>query len=157
MASTEDVRMELTAESERVIAKMIRADALPDLRKALVEASEPMVPAVKRAARGLPSTRSRRQTPGGSLRNQLANAVKRKIKLSTRRSPMVLITNVPQGAKSNLARAVEGEIPWEHPTFGHEPTVRQTPMPFFYSTLEKYAPFVEARVRKVLDDFEHQL
>lgn len=157
MASSENVRLELTEQSRRVLASMQKADALPDLRKALIEASEPMVPAVKRAARGLPSTRSRKNTPGTSLRNALANAVKRKIKLTSKRTPLVLITNIPQGAKSNLARAVEGEIPWEHPVFGHPPNVTQEPMPFFYRTLNKYAPFVETRVRAVLDQFERKI
>jgi hypothetical protein len=157
MASSEDVKMELTAESRAIIQRMKHADALPDLRKALIEASDPMVPAVKRAARGLPSVRSRYKTPNGSLRNALANAVKRKVKLTSKRVPLVLITNVPQGGKSNIARAVEGEIPWEHPTFGHNPTVSQEAMPFFYRTLEKYAPIVEQRVRKVLTEFAQKL
>jgi hypothetical protein len=147
--------MELTPESKRLIASMKTANCLPELRKAMLEASSPLAPAVKRAARGLPSTRG--SSPrGGSLRRNIADAVKRRTKFVPGGELIVIVVE-PHGGKANIARAVEGEIPWNHPTFGNDPRVDQEPMPFFYRTLEKYAPFVEARVLKVLDKFADKI
>lgn len=150
------VRMELTEQSKVVIEKAIRFNALPELRRELTTATAPMAPAVKRAARSLPSNRKRVGAKSGSLRSALANAIQRKIKLSPK-GLTILITDVPHGGKENLGRSVEGTIPWEHPTFGHPPVVTQRPMPFFYRTLNKYEPIIAARVKAVMDKLESEL
>lgn len=152
--ATSNVRMELTAQGIRVVEKMERADALKPLRRELMTATADMAPAVKRVARRLPSQDTRTKN---SLRTALANAVQRKVKLTLRRGVMVLITVVPHGGKENLARAIEGIIPWQHPTFGHDPVVDQEPMTFFYKTLQKFEQTIEARVRSVLTKFESEL
>jgi len=156
MAQSADVRAELTAESKRVIEKAIKFNAMPTLRRELTAATQPLAPAVKRVVRSLPSSRKRVGEKGGSLRSAVANAVTRKIKLS-RRSMLILVTSIPHGGKSNLARAFEGEIPWRHPVFGHEPTVDQESHPFFYKTLKKYEPIIAARVKAALDKVERKL
>jgi hypothetical protein len=148
--------MELSAQGQRVIEQLIAADAMPILRKQMREATDDLQPAVRNAARALPSQRNISTEKGGSLRAAVAASIKRVINLSAR-SMLVAITNVPHGGKSNLARVLEGEIKWEHPTFGHDPQVTQTPYPFFWEALAKYAPFVEAKMEAILTEFEREL
>lgn len=151
-----DIGAELTAESDKTIEKLIKADLMKDLRTEMNTATEPLAPAAKTAARQLPSGRPRRKTPGGSLRNQVANAISRKIKISAN-SVLIVITGQNKGDKSNLSRVLEGEIPWEHPTFGHDPTVNQKPEPFFYRTLDAMMPEVAAKIEDVLKKLEQRL
>jgi hypothetical protein len=152
-----DFRVELTAQSERTIAKLRGTDIMPDLRKELRNATDEMQPAVRQAARSLPSERKGR---GGnkstSLRRAIAASVKRRVKVNGREVRVDVYTQ-PSGGKSNLARCVEGVIPWEHPTYGHKPTVRQNPKPFFYDTIQAMIPKVTARVSLVLSDYEKKL
>jgi len=150
------IRGELDAQGLRTLRKLQQANAKPALRKALLKATAPSQRLVRQAARALPSGRSRRNTPGGSLRNAIANSVTRKVKL-TSRSMMILITVVPRGGKSNLGRVLEGEIPWEHPTFGHGPVVQQKPEPFFYETMEKQQPYIATEISLALSEFERSL
>jgi hypothetical protein len=152
-----EIRGELDARSKRTLAKLTRADAKPALRKALVKATTPTQRIVRQAARALPSKRSRRKTPGGSLRNAIANSVTRKIKISLK-GIAVIITVVPRGGKSNLGKVFEGEIsPWRHPTFGHAPEVEQAPEPFFYRTINEQLPVVALEIERALDEFEKSL
>jgi hypothetical protein len=145
------MHVELTAQSKVVLGKMTNADAMPDLRKALMQATAPAQAALRRAARALPSTRKRKDVD--SLRNALAGAIQRRIKVSAK-TITVLILSVPRGGKSNIARAVEGIIPWEHSTFGHsDRKVTQKPMPYFYKTMDELTPAVGARIEAVMTDF----
>jgi hypothetical protein len=146
----------LTAQSVRTVQKLKGAKAYPALRKEMVAAGRPMVQAAKRAARRLPSKRSRRKTPGGSLRNAVASAITQKNKFSSK-SVMVLIKEVPKGGKSNLATVLEGTKPWTHPTFGHGPEVDQESHPFFYKTLSEMEPEIGKALSRVLKKFERML
>lgn len=152
----DDVQLSLSEQSKRTLAKLVTAEATKDLRKELTGATAGIVPAVRQAARDLPSSRKRASRKNGSLRSAIAYAITRKIKVSTRKI-MVVITSVPRGGKSNLARAVEGDIPWKHPVYGRQPDVTQEPHPFFYRTVQKFGPEVESRVRSVLVEFERKL
>jgi len=157
MSSAPNIRVELTAQSERVLLKMRKFDAMPQVRREIIAAMKPMASAAKRAVRNAPSKRtSKRDSPGGSLRSAIARAITTKVRFS-RRNIMALVTVVPHGGKANLARAYEGEIPWDHPTFGHDPEQHQEPNPFFYRTLDKYEPVIAARVKAVLDKLEREL
>lgn len=150
------MRAELTAESQRTIRKLIGTDAMPLLRAEMKVATAPMVPAVKTAIRSLPSQRSRYKSPGGSLRNAVANAVQRKMNMNGKNC-MILIKVVPKGGKSNLATVMEGTKPWHHPTFGHDPEVDQPSHPVFYKTLDHMAPAVEAKIAIVLSKMDRIL
>ena len=150
------VRGELDARSIATLERLKHANLNPVLRKALTKATAPTQRLVRQAARALPSGRSRRNTPGGSLRNAIANSVTRKIKVSAK-GIMILITVVPRGGKSNLGRALEGEIPWEHPTFGHDPKVEQKPEPFFYDTINHELPSIAAQIEAAMTEFERTL
>ena len=147
--------MELTAESRRSLEKLAKADLMPDLRKQMMVATQPLAPAVKAVAR------HKIQAPGttrnkASLSTQVANAVGRSI-VTTTRQISVAIELSCKGNLSNLARAVEGEIPWHHPTFGHDPDVNQRSRPFFFRTLEAMMPSVAAKLESVFTEFEKRL
>lgn len=152
------VKVVPTPATGRALRKLSRADAMKSLRVRMGVATSPLTPAVKRAARDIPSTHSRykAQERGGSLRSAVANTIQRKIKFSPR-SIIVLIKQVPKGGKSNLASVLEGTKVWQHPTYGHEPEVTQDPHPFFYETIEKMEPAVTREVEKVMRDFERTL
>jgi len=83
-------------------------------------------------------------------------AIKRQVKV-IRRNIFVAIVSKPSGGYANLARCLEGEIPWHHLTFGHLPEVDESPHPFFYATLEKLMPGVEVKVRQALIYFDRKL
>jgi len=149
------MRVELTAESKKTVVKLAKADAMPDLRKALMVATAPAQAALRKAARALPSTRNRKDVD--SLRNALAGAIQRRVK-TTSKVVTVIILSVPRGGKSNIARAVEGIIPWEHSVFGHEGTrVKQKPMPYFYKTMDELLPETTAKVESAMAEFEKKL
>lgn len=151
-------RAELTAQSRITIAKMRAADAMPDLRREMKTATSPAVPAVKRTVRAIPSSHSRYNAAerGGSLRNAVANTVKQSFRFSAR-TVSAVIAQVPKGGKSNLGRVLEGEIPWNHPTYGHGPDVTQTPHPFFFRVIEAMLPEINQRIETVLEKFERKL
>lgn len=154
--AADPVRFEMTEQAQRVVAKLIKANAMPALRKQISEATAPILPAMRAEVKQSPSQFKATTEKGGSLRAAVAAAMKRSIRLS-RRTVSVSIQNVPHGGKSNLARVFEGELPWEHPTFGHAPRVTQPSHPFFFRTVEKFGPAIEAKVRTVLSTFEREL
>jgi hypothetical protein len=144
----------LSAEARKHINNMRTADLLPALKKQMRTATNGAVPKVRLAARHIPSHNKKRSK--GSLRSQLASAVSRRIYYD-QRSISVVIASVPKGGLSNLARCVEGDIPWQHPFFGHPPEVQQNAKPYFYAALELLAPGFVKQVEKALDDFERML
>lgn len=150
-----------TAQTEQTLKRMQRFDCLPDLRRELVVATAPMVQAARMAARKIPSTRGSRRSikkaGSYSLRDAVASAVKRVIKLKPK-EVVVGVLAVPHGGKSNLSRVVEGEIsPWKHPTFGHDPEVEQRAHPWFYDTLEAFSVGVTAHVESAIARFERKI
>jgi len=154
MARNEFATIQMTAQSQAIVKRLKGSDVMPDLRREMRAATQPLQPAARQAARRLPS--QRRRTKVDSLRTAIANAITRKLKLS-QRQVLVAIVAIPKGGKSNLARALEGEIPWEHPTYGHDPIVTQEAHPFFKKTLDKYEPSVTRAIEGVLTKFERRL
>lgn len=151
-------RSELTAKSKMTIAKLRTADVMPDLRREVRTATNPIQPAVRNAARQLPSKMSRygAKERGGSLRSAVANTIIRKLRFSSRNVSAV-IAQVPRGGKSNLANVLEGTMPWKHPTYGHAPEVEQQAHPFFFRTIEALVPGINQRIESVLVSFERKL
>lgn len=152
------VRLEMTAETKRALRKLQQLDIMPDLRRELRAVTQPMVTAVRRAVRAIPSSRTRRQAKdlGGSLRTAVAMAVKQKVKASGRQVVAAVVVN-SKGGKANLARVLEGTIPWKHQTYGHEPEVTQESHPYFYGTLEPYGHDAYKRIEYLIDTIEKKL
>ena len=147
-------RIVATEQTERTIAKLKGSDAMPQLRREMRAATQPIVPAARKAARQTPSRRKR--TKVDSLRTAVANSITRKIKLSTRRV-MIVIVSIPHGGKSNLGSVLEGDKPWRHPTYGHSPEVDQESHPFFAKTIRRYEAPIERSLQRVLTEFEKRL
>jgi hypothetical protein len=144
-----------TARTRETIGKMKKFDCKAGLRRELAEDTSGMTAAVKTAARRIDSGRGKKSakaSPGGSLRAAVASTVRRTIKIAGK-LVVVAIVAVPRGGKSNLVRAVEGDIPWKHPTYGHKPGVEQPPKPFFFKTLESFAPGISERVEATLNRY----
>lgn len=155
MAESAPVSLKPTVETEKTLRKLVEADIRSDLRKRMMGATQPLVPAVKAAARHkvhAPGTRRNK----ASLSSQVANAVTRSITLAGGRI-LASIDLKAKGNLSNLARAVEGDIPWNHPTFGHDPQVSQPHRPFFYATLTALMPQVSREIEKIFGDLEKKL
>lgn len=152
----DDMRLEMTDQAKRIVLKLKMANAMPILRRQLREATDPIVPALRAEVKATPSQNRVKSEKGGSLRGAVAAAMKRQIQLTTR-TVRVAIVNKPHGGKSNLARVLEGEIPWKHPTYGHKPEVIQQSHPYFFRTVEKFGPEIDLRVRAVLNKIEREL
>lgn len=150
----QSVRMYMTPGSQARLRRLGKTRIMPELRKELRGATNAAVPALRVKIKSLPS-----EGHGGGkegLRKQLARAVKRRMGLSVRRCYIAILVE-PHGGLANLARAVEGTIPWKHPTYGNKPDVKQESMPFFYETLARLAPVVDGRVRRALFNFEKKV
>ena len=155
-ATSSPIRVELTEQGRRTVAKMLAIDAMPELRREMREATDEIQPALRAAVKETPSKQKVATEKKGSLRGAVAMSMKRVIKLG-KRDVTVLIVNKPHGGKSNLARVLEGEIPWKHPTYGHDPVVDQDSHPFFWKTVERFAPELDRKVTEVLSDIERKL
>lgn len=152
------VHAELTAQSEATVRRLAQSDAMPILRREMRAATQPLVPAAKRAARQLPSKRVTKRDRGGdvSLRRAVANSITRKMRL-TGKVVQIAIIGVPKGGKSNLGSVLEGIKPWSHPVYGHMPNITQESHPFFKKALEEHEPAVTRDIERVLDKFESTL
>jgi hypothetical protein len=150
----EVVAVHLADESRLMLEKLGRVEVMSDIRKALYAGTAEAVPAVRAKIRAMPSTKGRRTKT--SLRSQLAMAVGRKVK-TTGKTCYVAIIQHPRGGYANLARAVEGEIPWQHPVYGYKPDVKEAPYPFFYDTLEKLYPQLEIEMDTALADIDRKM
>ena len=152
----DSIRMTLTPESRRELQKLGRAKFMPELRKALYTSTSSAVPAVRTAVRQIPS-----KSPGRtrtSLRSQVAMAIKRRVTTNSKRNVSVAIVSEPHGGLANLARAVDGEIPWWHYTYGNEPKQDEQSYEFFYSTLNrKVVPGVDIAVGRVAINLKRRI
>ena len=147
----DNVRVDLTAASKRTLKNLEGTDLMPSLRKAMRKATRGSDLTVKRAARALPS--KSHDTGTDSLRAEVARSVKRRVRVNSR-EVMVGILIVPHGGKSNLARAMEGTIHWQHMVYGRKGTEDlQEPQPFFFQAIAEITPGVESEVIRVLDEF----
>lgn len=131
-------------------------DLAKELKRAIREATNDAVPAVRAAIMAQPTTTDHKGK--ASLRRAVAMAVKRKINLSKKKAE-VWVQFIPQGGYSNLGRLLQGEIsPWKHPIFGREDTeVTQRAHPYFYSTLVRVAANVQKRIQEVAAEYERKI
>jgi hypothetical protein len=114
------------------------------MRKAMMKATAPAVPALRSKIREMPSKHESTASP--TLTQSLAKKASRRSII--RGNSITVMVQIKGGGLANLARAVEGAIPWVHPTFDHEPIVEQKPVPFFTETMEK----IQALVAKNMHD-----
>ena len=147
------VKVKPTRETKLKLKKLSYLDITPGMRKEMLKATSPAVPAVRKRIRAIPSQHESTVSP--TLKESLAKSVKRK---TIRRKNIVQVVVYMHGSGlANLARAVEGAIPWVHPTFDHEPIVEQEPQPFFHEPLEELQALVGARMKMVSINIQRQV
>ena len=131
---------------------------LRDMRKQLRQiAQSEMVPAVRAAARRIPSKGESTRRGRRPLRESLARATQARVKTAGRSAGvMVWISprRMPPG-QHTLPAYVEGFPPfnrWRHPLFGNaDYWYQQRSHPFFYRTLRPYRDRAERAMEEVLD------
>lgn len=140
---------------KRIAAELRRMDN-PELRKRfgkeLRQAAKPMVPAVRKAIREIPSKRA--YTAAG-LRGRMSKAVKLEARTTGKDAGVRIRVDgrkMPNREKS-LQSYMEGvKRPWRHPVFGNtEVWVRQEPKPYFFRTVEQLGRQTRQDVNKVID------
>lgn len=135
----------------RELRRMNDRELLKRFRKELRASAAPLVPAVRRSIRAIPS--KRRYTADG-LRGQMARATTLQVKTTGKQASVVIRVDgrkMPPGAKA-VQSYVEGVKPrWRHPVFGHTAVwVQQPPSPYFYRTVATAGPRARAAVNRVL-------
>lgn len=142
-----------TRTTKAKLRKLSYLDITPGMRKEMLKATAPAVPAVRARIRAIPSQHESTQSPG--LKESLLKAVKRK---TIRRKNIVqVMVHMSGSGLANLSRAVEGSIPWVHPTFEHEPIVEQPAQPFFHEPLNELQALVGARMKMVSIKIQKQV
>lgn len=154
--SKDIIHAELTAKSQETLRKLAGTDLMKDLRREMREATQPLAPAARTAARQTPSKRVGKRFKDVSLRRAVANSITRRMKLSPKFVQVVII-GVPKGGKSNLGALLEGTKPWTHPTYGHQPVVTQAAHPFFKKAIDAHEDEVTRAMERVLDKMESRL
>jgi hypothetical protein len=140
------------------LAKTLRQTAegkntLRRFRKELRAAADPMRKSVQRAALGLPSGGENARRGRPSLRREMSRATKTRVRFGQRNAGVVVET-APAGmseGRKGLPPYFEGQAPLRHPTFGHEPWVRQHATPFFYPAIRPHESNALAAGQRVLD------
>lgn len=120
------------------------------MQKHLREAIKPIVPELRAAILGLPSS-GKGHT---GLRSSIARGVQAKVSVAGPRVGVRLRVDprLLAGSAKSLPKRLDGIGRWRHPVFGHDRWVTQPSHPYFYRTLLPHKDRVQAEVRKVLDD-----
>lgn len=137
------VQVTPTPETRALLADMAATDLAPEVRAVLGGTTAPAVARIRARISTMPSS-----TPhtGTSLRAALAKALTYVVR-QTPRGIYIRVAIAMHGGKENLARAVEGEIPWKHPTYGREPEQHQDPYPFFNGPVEAATAAIDYKLR----------
>jgi hypothetical protein len=146
--SKDAFRIEPTADTRRAIEQLAHLDVDRDLRREINSATQSVVREIRAEIASMPSTTGRKaKGKGGGLRAALARNVKKRVRMN-KRETTIAIELTPHGGLENLARAVEGDIPWQHPVYGEPGTdVTQPPHPFFMRTIASATAALEYRIR----------
>jgi hypothetical protein len=137
----------------RELRRMDDKEMLKRFRKELRQAAKPLVPAVRKSIRQIPSSRP---YSAAGLRGQLSRATKLEVKTSGRQAAAVIRVDgrkMPPKAKT-LQAFMEGTKPrWRHPVFGNRAVVvQQPPHPYFYKVMAAAGPKARRAVNKVMDE-----
>lgn len=147
------IRITPTADTKATLERLARIDITPEIRREINAATQSVVSEIRNEIHAMP-TKTSHKSKGRNrqgLRAALARQVKKHVHLSKRRT-QVMIEVQHDGGLANLARAVEGEIPWHHPVFGQPDTdVKQAPKPFFWHVIARATAALDARIRAAVD------
>jgi hypothetical protein len=131
-----------------------------EFRKALRSGTQPAARDAKIAARALPSKTKlgrRKKNQRQSLRRAIANATAVQVKLGGSPRVAIRVSKRQLGDRKNLPRLLN-RGGWDHPTYGHEPTVHQQGSKDWYDdVMRKAAPEIKGELQKVLNIWEKQI
>ena len=119
---------------------------------------KPVLDSVKRGALGTPSKGQNARRGRPSLRRSLSKAAVLQIKTAKDAVMIVKISGkkMPSGMQG-LPPYIEGQnATLRHPTFGHDPWVRQVPHPFFFNAVEPHRPRLHEGVNNVLNEIAEE-
>lgn len=136
----------------RELRKMDDKELLRRFRKDLRASAAPLVPAVRRSIRAIPS---KRPYTAAGLRGQMSRATSLQVKTAGRQASVTIRVDgrkMPAGAKA-VQSYMEGVKPrWRHPVYGNRAVyVQQPPSPYFYRTVASAGPRARAAVARVLN------
>ncbi|MFJ2719366.1 hypothetical protein [Streptomyces sp. NPDC087437] len=139
---------------KRIAAELRRMDN-PEMKKRfnreLRQAAKPMVPAVRKAIRQIPS--KRRYTASG-LRGRMSKATKLEVRTTGKDAGVRIRVDgrkMPNKEKS-LQSYMEGVKPrWRHPVFGHDVWVQQPSRPYFFKTVDQLGRQTRQNVNRAID------
>ncbi len=120
---------------------------------------KPVLQSVKKSALGTPSKGQNARRGRPSLRRSLSKSAVLQVKVQKDAVMIVKIAGkkMPKGMQG-LPPYIEGQnARLRHPTFGHDPWVRQTPHPFFWNAVEPYRTRVAAGMDDVLQKIAEDL
>lgn len=142
------------------IAKGLRGADNKEIRKQfsrqLREAAKPMVPAVRRSIKAIPSKTGNRK----GLRARMSKAVKLEVKTSGRQAQVSLRVDGRKmpNKEGSLPAYMDGrKSPWRHPVFGQDQWVAQRPHPFFERATASLGAQSQAKVQKAVRDIKKQI
>jgi hypothetical protein len=157
LAGGKDLRR-ISLELRRMDDKTIKKK----LRRELVAAAAPMVPAVRAAIGAIPV----KGTSGSTgLRKRLQKATRLRVRTVGRQAGVAILVDpkrMPDGQKA-LPKYMEGLKPWRHPVFADDPNrqawtwVSQTPRPYFFRTVRPLGLRSKIAVSKVVTDITHDI
>ena len=134
------------------------------LRKDITKEAKPVVAAVRKKVKTLPSTgeSKRRGRPG--LRNRTARATRLQAQMSGRYAGVTIRVDprkMPPGMH-NLPAYLEGRAPfdrWRSPNFGRtaDEWKQQPPHPYFYAIAERAEPSVKRAVAAGVESIRRQI
>lgn len=132
---------------------------LRKLGKEFRSQGRPILQSVKKAALGTPSKGQNARRGRPSLRRSISKAAVLQVRV---RKDAVMVVKI---AGKKMPSGMQGLPPYiegrnarlRHPTFGHDPWVRQAPHPFFYGAVEPYRPKLEQGVNNVLNEIAAEL
>lgn len=132
---------------------------LRKLTKEFRAQGKPILNSVKQGALGTPSKGQNARRGRPSLRRSLSKAAVLQVKAQKDAVMVVKIAGkkMPKGM-AGLPPYIDGtNARLRHPTFGHDPWVRQTPKPFFWKAVEPYRPRIAAGMDGVLNEIAKEL
>lgn len=135
----------------RELRRMNDKELLKRFRKDLRASAAPLVPAVRRSIRAIPSKRG---YSASGLRGQMSRATNLQVKTVGKQASVIIRVDgrkMPAKAKA-VQSYMEGVKPrWRHPVYGHNWYVQQPPSPYFYRTVASAGPRARAAVGRVLN------
>lgn len=128
------------------------------ITKAFRKEGRPILNSVKQSALGTPSKGQNARRGRPSFRRSLSKASVLQIKAQQDAVMIVKIVGkkMPKGM-AGIPPYIEGQnARLRHPTFGHDPWVRQVPHPFFWKAVEPYRPRIVESMNGALNDITQE-